>query len=127
MCPRRAGRRYHRDGGRRNHCDREPPGLCQRRTQAPPVRHTYEPFRGLPAPELDRDGSHPCSTVEVEQSAERRGHPMVPDVAGNALGRTPMLGFELDWLTASTGTARSRTYVISGGKRGASGSTPSVR
>jgi hypothetical protein len=29
------------------------------------------------------------------------------DVAGNALGGTPMLGLEQDWLVASTGTERS--------------------
>jgi hypothetical protein len=39
---------YYRDGARWNHYDREPPGLYQRRMQAPPMRHTYEPSRGRP-------------------------------------------------------------------------------
>jgi hypothetical protein len=41
---------YYRQGGRWSHYDREPPGLYQRRMQGPPVRHTYEPYRGRPGP-----------------------------------------------------------------------------
>jgi len=40
----------YRDGGRWRHFDREPPALYQRRMQGPPVRHTFEPPRGRPAP-----------------------------------------------------------------------------
>jgi hypothetical protein len=37
---------YYRDGGRWTHYDREPAGLNQRRTAAPIVRRSYEPYRG---------------------------------------------------------------------------------
>jgi hypothetical protein len=45
------GRWYYRDGGRWGRYDREPPVLYQRRVQAPPMRRTYEPSRGRPAPQ----------------------------------------------------------------------------
>ncbi|HVR60272.1 MAG TPA: hypothetical protein VMU50_00160 [Polyangia bacterium] len=44
------GRWYYRDGGRWSHYDREPPGLYQRRMQAPPVRRSFERYSARPAP-----------------------------------------------------------------------------
>jgi hypothetical protein len=37
---------YYRDGGHWAHYDHEPPALYQRRIQAAPARHSYEPYRG---------------------------------------------------------------------------------
>jgi len=43
------GRWFYRDGGRWGHYEREPPGLYQRRVQAPLAPRMYEPSRGRPA------------------------------------------------------------------------------
>jgi hypothetical protein len=42
------GRWYYRDGHRWAHYNREPPGLYQRRLQAPPARRNYDSWRGNP-------------------------------------------------------------------------------
>jgi hypothetical protein len=54
---------YYRDGGRWNHYDREPAGLYQRRTSAPIVRRSYEPYRG-----------HAAGHVSVHAGGGGHGH-----------------------------------------------------